>query len=73
MVQPSLISPIYVNVTKPRLAGRTKIVWFLFAKLLLAFIVVIRYEEHDKDGGSTIKVYTTNTNTFFIHHRHSDC
>ena len=38
-------------------AGRTKIVWFLFAKWLLTVIVVIRYKEQDHDGGSMIKVY----------------
>ena len=38
----------------PNLGWKNKIVWFLFAKRLLAFI--IQYEEHDQDGGSTIKV-----------------
>ena len=36
---------------------KNKIVWFLIARWLWACIVVIRYEEHDQDGDSIIKVY----------------
>ena len=75
MVQPSWISPIDINVTKPRLEEqnslvpickmiisihyccKNKIVWFLFAKWLLAFIIVIRYEVHDQYRDSMIKFY----------------
>ena len=42
----------------PNLGWKNNIVWFLFAKQLLSLMIVIRYEEHDKDGGSMIKVYT---------------
>ena len=54
-VQPSWISLIDINLTKP--SWKNKIVWFLFSKWLLAFIIVIRYKEYDQDGGSMIKVY----------------
>ena len=57
MVQPSRISPIDLSVTKPRLQKKNRIVWILFAKWLLAFIIVIRYEEHDQDGDSMIRAY----------------
>ena len=39
----------------PNLGWNNKIVWFLIAKWLLAFIIVIPYEAHDQDGGSMIK------------------
>ena len=38
----------------PNRGWKNKIVWFPIAKLLLAFIIVDRYEEHDQDGGSMI-------------------
>ena len=38
----------------PNWGWTNKIVWFLFSKWLLAFIIVIRYEEHDQDGGSML-------------------
>ena len=41
----------------PNRGWMNKIVGFLIAKCLSAFIIVIRYKEHDQDGGSTIKVY----------------
>ena len=41
----------------PNRGWKIKIVWFLFAKCLVAFIVVIRSKEHDQDGGNMIKVY----------------
>ena len=41
----------------PNRGWNNKIAWFQFAKWLLAFIIVIQYdEEHDQDGGSIIKV-----------------
>ena len=43
----------------PNQGWMNKIVWFLIAKYLLAFIIVIRYKEHDKDGGSMSKFYYT--------------
>ena len=50
------IFPIDNNVTTPRLED--KIVRFLLAKWLLAFLIVIQYnKEHDQDGVSMIKVY----------------
>ena len=49
----------------PNRGWKNKIVWFLFAKWLLAFIIVIRYEEHDQDGGSMIKVYWAQFDPFF--------
>ena len=55
MVYPSWISPIDINVTKPRLEEQNSLV--PICKGLLASIIVIRYEEHDQDGGSMINVY----------------
>ena len=43
----------------PNRGWKNEIGWFLFAKWLVAFIIVIQYEEHNQDGGSMLKVYTT--------------
>ena len=54
--QPSWISPTDINVTKPRREEHSSLVP-IRKMIILAFIIVIRYEERDQDGGSMIKVY----------------
>ena len=55
MVQPSGVLPLISML--PNRGWKNNIVWFLFAKWLLAFIIAIRYKVHDQDGCSMMKVY----------------
>ena len=41
----------------PNRGWKNKIVWFLVARRLLAFIIAILFRAHDQDGGSMITVY----------------
>ena len=54
------------NDTKPSLEEQNSLVpiWFQIAKWLLAFIIVIRYEEVDQDVGIMMKVGTMITGFF---------
>ena len=64
MVQPSWNSPIYINVTKPRLEEQNNLV--PICKMIISTHNCYTIREHDQDGGSMIKIYTHPISSFWV-------